>query len=389
MPREREGYIEKRIVKVGELEEQRLYVRMQYRDPSGKACTVRRRVKDEATGRKLIKKLKKQYEQNGAHGLIADNLTFRQLASEYKDRRLVPAVYHGEGEGARKVAGLRSWRAPQAFLETLVESFGGRRVRDITHGDVEAFKLKRLQKPTAKGTHRTIASVNRELELMRAVMRYAARQGYILRSPFETGASLISKADEVRRERVLSHNEEARLLAACTGRRAHLRPLIICAIDTAMRRGELFKLCWRDVNLVTREITITALNSKTARARNVAMTPRIHEELERLRAIAPPDDNCLVFGITDTVKKSFAAACRQANVTGFRFHDLRHTAITRMVNTGQPTAVLMKVSGHTQHATFARYVNPDTEAITSVADALARLNAQAEAETQPADEMIN
>ncbi len=98
---------------------------------------------------------------------------------------------------------------------------------------------------------------------------------------------------------MLSHNEEARLLAACTGRRAHLRPLIICAIDTAMRRGELFKLCWRDVNLVTREITITALNSKTARARNVAMTPRIHEELERLRAIAPPDDNCLVFGITD------------------------------------------------------------------------------------------
>ncbi len=188
---------------------------------------------------------------------------------------------------------------------------------------------------------------------------------------------------------MLSHNEEARLLAACTGRRLHLRALLICALDTAMRRGELFKLKWLDVDLYAREITITAMNSKTARARTVAMTPRIHEELKRLRAIAPPDDNCLVFGITDMVKKSFAAACRQANVTGFRFHDLRHTAITRMVNTGQPTAVLMKVSGHTQHATFARYVNPDTEAITSVADALARLNAQAEAETQPADEMIN
>jgi len=122
MPREREGYIEKRIVKVGELEEQRLYVRMQYRDPSGKARTVRRRVKDETDGRKLIKKLKKQYEQTGAHRVIADNLTFRQLASEYKERRLVPAVYHGEGVGARKVAGLRSWKAPQAFLRSCLKS---------------------------------------------------------------------------------------------------------------------------------------------------------------------------------------------------------------------------------------------------------------------------
>lgn len=88
---------------------------MQYRDASGKACTVRRRVADEVTGRKLIKKLKKQYEQTGANGLVSDRLTFRQLAKEYKDRRLIPAEYHGEGAYARKIAGLRSWKAPQSI----------------------------------------------------------------------------------------------------------------------------------------------------------------------------------------------------------------------------------------------------------------------------------
>jgi integrase len=67
-------------------------------------------------------------------------------------------------------------------------------------------------------------------------------------------------------------------------RRRHLRPLIVAAMDTAMRRGELLKLHWRDVNLTAGEITVTAMNSKTARARKVGMTPRLAGELERLRA---------------------------------------------------------------------------------------------------------
>jgi integrase len=387
MPREREGYIEKRVVKVGDETEERLYVRMQYRDASGKACTVRRRVADELAGRKLIKKLKKQYEQSGAHGLAGDKLTFRQLAKEYKDRRLIPAEYHGEGARARKIAGLRSWKAPQAFLETLIENFGGKRIRDITHDDIEQFKLTRLRLPTRRGTQRTIASVNRELELMRAVMRFASRQGYIHRSPFETGAPVISKADEARRERVLTHDEETRLLAACTGRRSHLRALLVCALDTAMRRGELFKLQWREVDFTNRTITITAFNSKTARPRTVAMTPRLAAELEMLHSNAPQDPDILVFGITDTVKKSFAAACKAAGVSEFRFHDCRHTAITRMVAANVPPAEIMKVSGHSQFVTFARYVNPDAGAIQRAADALAAYNDAAE--TQDAMQMIN
>ncbi len=391
MPREREGYIESRIIDVNGQPETRLYVRMQYRDASGKPCTARRRVASEADGRKLLRKLKKQYEETGGRGIATDTMTFRQLAQEYKERRLIPAVYHGDETNPRKVAGLRSWKSPQRFLETLVTNFGGRRVRDITHADVETFKLERLRQTTARGTQRAIASVNRELEIMRAVMRYASRQGYIVRSPFETGAPLISKADETRRERVLTHAEETRLLTACTARRAHLRPLLVCAIDTGMRRGELLKLRWRDVDFAFREIIITALNSKTARARNVAMTWRVCDELHRLRAVAPPDESCLVFGITDTVKRSFASACRAASITGFRFHDLRHTAITRMIQAGVAPMEVMKISGHTQMTTFTRYVNPHTDSRRRAADALAAFNADALSTHEQAEtsEMIN
>jgi len=380
-------------------------------DGNGVPRQYTRRANDKNHARRLKRELEDEHDLNGERGLDGARMVFRELAVHYKKSRLIPAIYHGEDEAQRKVGGLRSYRAPQSFLETLVGHFGASLIRNITHDDIERFKLKRLNEPTRSDlarhekelkenpkaelrSTRTIASVNRELEIMRAVMRFAQRQGWLTRSPFDQGAPLISKADEVRRERVLTFDEERRLLEACGPRtvvykwrgkqvtahddgerRAHLRAIIIAALDTAMRRGELFKLRWRDVDLENRSIRITALNSKTARPRTVAMTPRLYAELERLRAQAPDDPDGLVFGVKDTVKKSFAAACKAARIEGFRFHDCRHTAITRMVQAGITPMEIMKISGHTQHITFARYVNPDAGAVQRAADALAAFNA--------------
>lgn len=346
-------------------------------DGNGVPHQYTRRANDKSHARKLKRELEDEHDNNGERGLDGARMVFRELAAQYKTSRLIPAVYHGEGDEQRKVSGLRSYKTPQGFLETLVAHFGAKLIRNITHDDVEQFKLLRLTTPKQRGGHRTIASVNRELELMRAVMRFAARQGWLTRSPFEMGAPVISKADERRRERVLTYNEEKRLLDACTGRRSHLRPLLIAALDTGLRRGELLKLNWRDVDIAGRTIKVTALNSKTARPRLVAMTPRLVTELEVLHSNVPQDPDALVFGITDTVKKSFAAACKAAGVEGFRFHDCRHTAITRMVQAGIAPMEIMKISGHTQHATFARYVNPDTGAVQRAADTLAAFNALA------------
>lgn len=344
-------------------------------DGNGTPRQYTRRANDKSHARRLKRELEAEHDTNGERGLDGARMLFRELAAQYKTTRLVPAVYHGEGEGQRKVGGLRSYKRPHGFLETLVEHFGAKLIRNITHDDLEQFKLLRLTTPKQRGGLRTIASVNRELELMRAAVRFAVRQGWLTRSPFEMGAPVISKADEARRERVLTQDEERRLLDACTGRRAHLRPLLIAALDTAMRRGELFKLRWRDVDLDDRKIKIIALNSKTARPRIVGMTTRLIAELEALHSNVPQDPNALVFGITDTVKKSFAAACKAAGVEGVRFHDCRHTAITRMVQANVAPMEIMKISGHTQHVTFARYVNPDTGAVQRAADALAAFNA--------------
>jgi integrase len=73
-----------------------------------------------------------------------------------------------------------------------------------------------------------------------------------------------------------------------------------------------------------------------------------------------------VFGYdkpNSTIKTVWGATCGDAKIEDFRFHDCRHTAITRMIEAGMPSAQVMKISGHTQQTTFQRYVNLNDDAV--------------------------
>lgn len=352
--------------------------RFTFTDETGKRRNIKRICENKTEAKEELRRLLNKIEDQGEQALDGDKITFRELANIYKERNLVPAEYHGE----RKIRGLRSVRTPRGHLKVLTERFGSRRIKNITHSDIEEFKQIRLKTPTHQDKQRTIASVNRELEILRAVLRFAVRQGWLTRSPFEMGMPLISKADEIRRERVLTYEEENRLLSVCTGRRAHLRPILIAALDTGMRRGELFKLTWQDIDFEDRLIQVRATTTKTLRARTVGMTERLAIELASLyeRSTKNPED--LIFGITDTVKKAFASVCHEAGIEGFRFHDARHTAITRMVQSGMPAHLIMKVSGHTQPVTFTRYVNVDGQTARQAAIALEQFNRSIVAEAE-------
>jgi integrase len=344
--------------------------RLSYIDETGKRRSVKRQAENKTEAKEELKKLIAKLDNQGEKAIEGDRLTFEELAQIYEERNLVPAEY----QDGRKIRGLRNHLAPLVHLRVVTEHFGAKRIKNITHSDMEVFKQLRLKATTKRGKTRTIATVNRELEQLRAVLRFAVRQGWLLRSPFDTGAPLISKADEVRRERVLTHDEEARLLAACTGRRAHLKPILIAALDTGARRGELFKLTWADVDFENRLINLRATTTKTQRSRTIGMTTRLFSELQALYQVSTQAPDSSVFGIMDNARKSFASACREAGITGFRFHDCRHSAITRMVQSGMPSHLIMKVSGHTQPVTFSRYVNVDEQTARQAANALDRFN---------------
>lgn len=361
-----------------------LYARFVYTDGEGKRREKHVKAESKVHARELYEQMRREYQDHGHQTIDATRMTFRELAEIYEKARLQPAEYKGD----RKIAGRRSYKGPLGYLRTLTAHFGSRRLKTITHADIEKFKLERLKALTSDGRERTIASVNRELEVLRAMLRFSVRSGWIIKSPFETGDALISKADEVQRERVLSREEETRLLAACVGRRSHLRPLLIAALDTAMRRGEMIQLKWTDISFENRSITVRAMTTKTARGRTVPISSRLFDELKALYEKAKADDES-VFGISDNVKNAFASACKEAGVEDFRLHDCRHTAITRMIQGGMAPMQVMKISGHTQMSTFARYVNADGDALKRAAAAIDAFNSFTQESSLSTSKLVN
>ncbi len=122
--------------------------------------------------------------------------------------------------------------------------------------------------------------------------------------------------------------------------------------------------------------------------RQVAITTRLALELERLKANAPDKPNGLVFGINDNVKRSFTAARSDAGLNDVRFHDLRHTAATRLVGAHVPLSEVGRVLGHTQANTTYRYVNANVETAKRAAAALDAFNAEGTVQPEPV-EMVN
>jgi integrase len=379
-------------------------VRITYTDDLGHRHDLRRQAGTITEAKTTLKKLKRDLEEYGPALIDGEKMTFDQLAEIYEEKKVQPPVYKGE----TRIGGLRSWRALRSLLRPLKQHFGRKRVRAITHADIEEYKTARLQTPVTRKRineddkeetitirDRSTANVNRELALMRAILNFAKRSGWVTRTPFEMGESLISIADEVRRDRILTRDEEAELLTACEGPRAHLKPLLIFLLDTACRRGEAFQLKWSDVDLENGLIRVRKTTTKTWEARTIGLTARVREELERLRDAAPPGDG-LVFGITNNVKRSFATACRLAGIEGFRLHDCRHVATTRMIAAGLPPLQVMKITGHKQMTTFLRYMNTDQTTARDAATALDQLHAleamQATAQDAPTvqeSELIN
>jgi len=152
-----------------------------------------------------------------------------------------------------------------------------------------------------------------------------------------------------------------------------------------MRQGEILSLRWRDVDLENGLLNIQAFHTKTMKERQVAITTRLAIELEQLRASAPNDYEGLVFGILDNVKRSFTAARNTAGLNDVRFHDLRHTAATRLVGAHIPLSEVGRVLGHTQANTTYRYINANVETAKRAAAALDAFNAEATEAAPPAE----
>lgn len=358
MGRERKGTI---LEKKG-----KFYARVRFKDENGKQRDLWKVATSKSEARKKLKELIQKSETLSAIELDTSQMTLAELAAHYIDNYLQPAVYVGE----KKVSGVRGVNEALYAVKPLVQHFGNKRIKAITYGDIRHYKQLRFTTPTKHGNQRSIATVNKELGKLKRMFNIAVREQWLNRNPFDNGESLIG--NETHRNRILTLEEEARLFQAIESKqkREHLKGILLVALDCALRRGEIFKLRWSEVDLNKRTITVTAFNSKTARARTVAMTNRVFAELQNLWEESNNDRNNLVFGVSVTIKTSWKKICREAEIEDFRFHDCRHTAISRMIRAGIPPVECMRVSGHTTLRAFNIYANIDNETIFRTANAL-------------------
>ncbi|MBI4468109.1 MAG: site-specific integrase [Acidobacteria bacterium] len=266
----------------------------------------------------------------------------------------------------------KSFKDDRTNMAVLVVHFGSKRLSDISPIDVERFKIERRKTPTRRGTTRAAATVNRELALLRHVLTMALRDGLIRDHPMKSGKVRLYREDN-KVERFLNEEEEAQLLLACVGRYAHLRPIIVTALYTGMRRGEVFNLKWSDVDLDRNQIHVR--KSKTGKPRTIHITPNVHSVIEQLLPLTAESE--FVFGNPNTgkartdSKHGFTAVCRAAGIAGLRFHDLRHTFATRLARSSGNIVDVAHVLGHAQISTTMRYAHAIPDKVAAAMDRLA------------------
>jgi integrase len=234
------------------------------------------------------------------------------------------------------------------------------RLRAMTRTKLAEFSMAALTS-TAIGNYRDErlkqvkpATVIRELAYLSAVINHARSEwGINISNPC---AMVRKPSGTPGRTRLLSADEETRLLAALipTGRRnSWILPATILSLETAMRRGELIELRWTNVDLEARTAHLPM--TKNGTARTVPLSTKAVQVLSDL----PRSSEARVIPIQGfTLHKAFMKACVRADIENFRWHDLRHTAITRLAKKLPNLIELAAVSGHRSLTMLKRYYHP-------------------------------
>lgn len=218
---------------------------------------------------------------------------------------------------------------------------------------------------------RSGATLNRYLVALGALFTWARRNRLVPRG-FESPTKHIEKHKESSgRVRYLSNDEREKLLTAC---RASAWPrlylLVLMAITTGARRGELLGLRWKDVDLERGEARIgedADTETKNGDARCLILLPQVATELDRFAPKDAHKSDALVFRSSlrpsqpYATAEAFRDAMQAAGIKKFRFHDCRHTAASYMAQSGASLLEIADTLGHRQLRMVQRYAHLNTD----------------------------
>jgi len=274
----------------------------------------------------------------------------------------------------------RSWKGDKGRLNAIVRFFGSKRLDEINPFMIERFKINlrkskvqchKAKRPSDKLL--SIASVNRALSLLSRIFSIAIMNKEAQTNPCREVRHI---SGEQPRTRYLLPDEEKRLWAAIDSKSPYLGVIIRVALHTGMRRGEVFRLKWGQIDFYREEIK--AIKTKNGHDRSIPMNGEVRALRLRWREgstceylfPSPVKAGCPIVDI----KTAFTAALKEAEIEDFHFHDLRHTFGTRAADMGASMNAIADVMGHADIHMTRRYAHSTDEgrrfAVEAVAMAL-------------------
>jgi len=125
----------------------------------------------------------------------------------------------------------------------------------------------------------------------------------------------------------------------------HLTPMILLALNTGLRRNELWNLVWGDIDLKQKTLTVHGKGAKSGQTRHIPLNPTAMHTLKTHRGDVFPMPSNPVFG-KHYFQKSFASLLKSAQIEKFTFHCFRHTFASRLVMAGVPLNTVRELLGH-------------------------------------------
>jgi integrase len=219
-------------------------------------------------------------------------------------------------------------------LRVLLPYFGEIPIGRISKVSVREYRVQRL-----KAKRLTEATLNRDVEVLRHLLYWALDEGFVTANPL----ARIRLPKSRRKPRpIMNLAEEDKLLPAAA---LHLQRIAVGALDSGMRRGELLAQRWEHIDFVRQVLAVTHSKTPGGEGREIPLTRRFAALLLSMQQPAG-----LVFTFKgqaiSRIKTAWKAAIRRSGIRYFRFHDLRHTFNTRLMEAGVVQDVRKALMGH-------------------------------------------
>ena len=267
---------------------------------------------------------------------------------DYVERTYAPWAMAHRKDGKASVERLRA---------CFFADFGKKKLSEITPWIVEKWRTKRIKDGKAPAT------INRDIAALKSALSKAVEWG---EAKENTIASVkLARLDQSGVVRYLSGDEERRLRKALDERAMrifadHLKPILLLALNTGMRRGELFSLTWECVDMAQASLAVAGDTAKSGKTRHIPLNAEALAVLNIWRKHT--DGTGLIFKSHtgerfDNIKKSFATTLRAANIQKFRFHDTRHSFASKLVMAGVDLNTVRELLGHADIKMTLRYAH--------------------------------